>query len=336
MRSKDKILGVLYGQAIGDAIGMPSELWPVENIRDQFGGKITTFLDGPDNNDIAKNFKKGQYTDDTNQALAILDGLIENNWQPNSEILVKHIMSWAESVGAWENNILGPSSKAALSAIKAGQDPRPITDQALTNGAGMRISPIGALFEPNQLPKLVQMVFDITKITHSSDVSISGASMIAGAVTASMADQNWDDIIDFALRANDAGFKLGAPTWAAKTHDRLQLGIEIAHKYKDDDGKFSQHIYDLIGTGTMISESILAAVSIAYYCRDVQKCALMCANLGGDTDTIGAMATAICGAKNGQSSIPVEWVNLIDQQNPEHDFNEYADKILQFHINQKG
>ena len=29
MRSKDKILGVLYGQAIGDAIGMPSELWPV-------------------------------------------------------------------------------------------------------------------------------------------------------------------------------------------------------------------------------------------------------------------------------------------------------------------
>lgn len=93
MRSKDKILGVLYGQAIGDAIGMPSELWPVENIRDQFGGKITTFLDGPDNNDIAKNFKKGQYTDDTNQALAILDGLIENNWQPNSEILVKHIMA---------------------------------------------------------------------------------------------------------------------------------------------------------------------------------------------------------------------------------------------------
>ena len=37
MRSKDKILGVIYGQAIGDAIGMPSELWPVENIRDQFG-----------------------------------------------------------------------------------------------------------------------------------------------------------------------------------------------------------------------------------------------------------------------------------------------------------
>lgn len=58
MRSKDKILGVLYGQAIGDAIGMPSELWPVENIRDQFGGKITTFLDGPTITISPKTLKK--------------------------------------------------------------------------------------------------------------------------------------------------------------------------------------------------------------------------------------------------------------------------------------
>ncbi|EHC62767.1 ADP-ribosylglycohydrolase, partial [Salmonella enterica subsp. enterica serovar Johannesburg str. S5-703] len=27
---------------------------------------------------------------------------------------------------------------------------------------------------------------------------------------------------------------------------------------------------------------------------DPNRCAVLCANLGGDTDTIGAMATAIC------------------------------------------
>lgn len=42
-RTKDKVLGTIYGQAIGDAMGMPSELWPVEKIRQQFGGLITTF-----------------------------------------------------------------------------------------------------------------------------------------------------------------------------------------------------------------------------------------------------------------------------------------------------
>jgi len=330
MRSKDKILGTLYGQAIGDAMGMPSELWPVQTIRKQFGGQITEFLDSTDNNDVAINFKKGEYTDDTNQALAILDSLFETNWVPDQKNIVKHIMKWADEVGAWTNNILGPSSKAALKAIRNGEDPRPVTDKALTNGAGMRISPIGALFEPREINELVNMVYEITRVTHSSDVAISGASMIAGAVTAAVADYSWDDIINFALKANDQGFALGAPTWAAKTHDRLNLGIELAHKYQYDEPRFSQAIYDLVGTGTMISESIPAALAIAYYAKDVHKSAILCANLGGDTDTIGAMATAICGAKGGASSIDDDWKKLIDTKNPQHHFNDYADKMLKF------
>lgn len=330
MRTQDKVLGTLYGQAIGDAMGMPSELWPIQKIRQQFDGEITTFLDGPQNNDIAMNFTKGEYTDDTNQALAILDGLIENDWQPDSQILVKHIMAWAESVGAWTNNILGPSSKAALTAVKEGQDPRSVTDLALTNGAGMRISPIGTLYEPKQITALVKMVFNVTKITHSSDVAISGAALIAGAVTAAMADYSWDQIIKFALQANDQGFALGAPTWAARTHERLELGISLARQFQGQPGEFGQKIYRVIGTGTMISESIPAAVAIAYFTRDVQQCALMCANLGGDTDTIGAMATAICGAKNGLDAIPNDWIELIDKKNPQHNFESYAEAILSF------
>ncbi|GAX02655.1 ADP-ribosylglycohydrolase [Secundilactobacillus pentosiphilus] len=335
MTIKDKILGTLYGQAIGDAMGMPSELWPVEKIRQQFNGQITTFLDGPANNDIAVNFTKGEYTDDTNQALAILDSLIETGWQPDQQNLVQHIMRWADQVGAWENNILGPSSKAALTAIKHGEDPRPITDKALTNGAGMRISPIGALFDPQELSALIKMVYDVTRVTHSSDVAMSGATMVAGAVAAAVADYSWDEIIDFALNCNDQGFKMGAPTWAAKTHERLKIGIALADRYRTDVHRFSQAIYDVIGTGTMISESIPAAVAIAYYAKTVRKSALLCANLGGDTDTIGAMATAICGAKNGASSIDQSWIDLIDTKNPQHHFEDYAEQMLQFRSTKK-
>ena len=82
MRDKDKILGALYGQAIGDSMGMPTELWPIQKIRRKFGQNITTFLDGTDDNDIAINYKAGEYTDDTNQAFAILDALIETDWKP--------------------------------------------------------------------------------------------------------------------------------------------------------------------------------------------------------------------------------------------------------------
>ncbi|SYV99695.1 putative (phospho)hydrolase [Oenococcus oeni] len=330
MRDKDKILGTLYGQAIGDAMGMPSELWPIQKIRKKFDGKITDFMDGTQDNEIALNFSRGEYTDDTNQAFAILDALIETHWEPKQEILVKHIMEWANKVGAWKNNILGPSSKAALTLIKEGKDPTEVTKTALTNGAGMRIAPIGSLFETNQIDNLVKMVYQVTKITHSSDVSISGASMIAGAVTAGIANYSWDDIINYAIKANNKGLKLGSPTWAAKNKNRLEIGIDIADKYANNEDEFSKQIYETLGTGTMISESIPAAVSAAYYTKDVQKCAILCSNLGGDTDTIGAMATAICGAKNGASSIPIEWKQLIDKKNPQHNIGELSDKIISF------
>lgn len=328
MRARDKILGTLYGQAIGDAMGMPSELWPVSKIRAAFNGRITTFMASPADNDIGINFERGQYTDDTNQALAILDSLIETNWQPEPTNLVDHILAWADQVDAWHHNILGPSSKAALLAIKAGQDPRPVTQKALTNGAAMRIAPIGTLFEPSQQDQLIDLVCAVTQITHASDVAYSGAAMVAGAVTAAMADYSWDEIVTYALQCNDLAFGRGAPTWGARTHDRLLLGIELAHHYQGDEAQFSRSLYNLVGTGTMISESVPAAVAIAYFAQNVHQSALLAANLGGDTDTIGAMATAICGAKTGFRAIDSQWCQLIDQQNPQHDLSNYADKLL--------
>ncbi len=86
-------------------------------------------------------------------------------------------MKWADAVGAWTNNILGPSSKAALKLVKGRKNPSEVTKTALTNGCGMRISPIGTLYEPEDFDQLIEMVYEVTKITHSSDVSISGAAM---------------------------------------------------------------------------------------------------------------------------------------------------------------
>ena len=74
MELKDKIAGALYGMALGDAMGMPAELWGRERARKFFGGKITGFIDGPKENDVAFNYNKAQFTDDryscvTNRAI---------------------------------------------------------------------------------------------------------------------------------------------------------------------------------------------------------------------------------------------------------------------------
>ena len=70
-----------------------------------------------------------------------------------------------------------------------------------------------------------------------------------------------------------------------------------------------------------------AALTIAYYCQEPEKAAIMSANLGGDTDTIGAMACAICGAYKGIDSIRPEWIYTLEKAN-NINFKNYTQKIL--------
>ncbi|MEZ2697419.1 ADP-ribosylglycohydrolase family protein, partial [Hafnia alvei] len=60
---QQRILGALYGQMLGDSLGMPSELWPRSRVRSHFGW-IDRFLDGPQENNAACYFTAGQFTDD--------------------------------------------------------------------------------------------------------------------------------------------------------------------------------------------------------------------------------------------------------------------------------
>lgn len=325
---ENKITGTLYGMAIGDALGMPSELWNRRRVK-RFFGRIDTFLDGPQENETAKYFRLGQYTDDTSQALVLLDSLVENDFIPNEQIVASKLIDWSYKIGAFSKNILGPSSKAALTAIKNNEDPKPFTSKALTNGAAMRIAPIGCLFAPWQKEEMKNVIVTLSKATHSTDIAFGGAAMIAAAVSAAIEDYKWDEIMDEAISIYTMASKEGDETFSASITERLRLGMELADQYKGDEEGFSKKIYDLIGAGTATSESVPAALSIAYYAKDPCRCALLCANLGGDTDTIGAMATAICGAKYGFESLDQSWVKIIDENN-EVSLRKYIQPMVEY------
>ena len=72
----ERILGALYGQALGDAMGMPSELWPRSRVKAHFGW-IDHFLPGPKENNAACYFNRAEFTDDTSMALCLADALLE-------------------------------------------------------------------------------------------------------------------------------------------------------------------------------------------------------------------------------------------------------------------
>ena len=328
MMIRDKIAGAVYGMALGDAMGMPAELWSKDRARSFFGKKIDCLIDGPKENEVARNYKHGQFTDDTAQGLVLIDSLKATNFVPDTRDVAMRMIAWAERVNAWENSILGPTSKIALANFRDGIEDTTVTDRALSNGSAMRIAPIGCLFTPDRKRELVDYVYEVTRATHSSNVTIAGASMIAVGVSSAIVNDSFDSVIEDILEIEPIGYAKGFDFYTPRLAERVKLAINIADECGEDDDLFLQKIYDIVGTGVGIIESVPAAIGIAYYAQDPNWACLLCANVGGDTDTIGAMATAICGAFKGVSAFNPEYVETLRRQN-DVDFEKYVDTLVE-------
>ena len=191
----------------------------------------------------------------------------------------------------------------------------------------MRIAPIGCLFRSNEKEKLANYVYNISQVTHTSDITIAGAAMIAMAVSSAIENETLEQVLEDVYEMETISRRLGAETFSPSLSARIKIGVKLAIKYKDNEEKFLDSVYDIIGAGVNISESVPAAISIAYYAKDANKCALMCANLAGDTDTIGAMATAICGAFTGIDQLKKEYIEVLNNENNTN-FSHYINELV--------
>lgn len=159
-------------------MGMPSELWPRKRVKAHFGW-IDRFLPGPAENNAACYFKQAEFTDDTSMALCLADAIIECEGEINPDVIGKHILDWALDFDAFNKNVLGPTSKIALNAIRDGKPVSQLENNGVTNGAAMRASPLGCLLPATRLAHFVEQVALASSPTHKSDLAIAGAVVIA-------------------------------------------------------------------------------------------------------------------------------------------------------------
>lgn len=325
MSDLEKIAGCLYGQALGDAMGMPSELWSKAKVMEFFGW-IDDFLDGPKENIAASTFKRGQFTDDTAQAVALMDAIFEKEGQIDGKTIALHILKWAKKVRAFEENILGPTSKASLLAISQNTPIEEIESNGVTNGAAMRIAPIGCLMPTSNRMEFINAVREACSPTHKSDMAIAGASVIAWAIARAIEGIGWpkikEEVVDIAIYTQS----LYASTFSPSLAYRIEHALKVVEQ-KSSLEEMLTAIYEKVGAGMDIIESVPAALAMVEIAQtQPKKCAILSANLGGDTDTIGAMATAICGAIHGISAIEDADIKLINEANNVNLFS-YAEKL---------
>ncbi|AXW86733.1 ADP-ribosylglycohydrolase family protein [Lonsdalea britannica] len=328
----DAILGCLYGQAAGDAMGMPSELWPQKRVRQHFGW-IDRFLPGPDVNVAACGLIAGEFTDDTQQAIALINAVIEAKGAIEPERIARHILAWATRINAFEKNVLGPSSKAALNAIRSGTPVHEINANGVTNGAAMRVAPMGCLMSTADKAAFIHAVRLSCSPTHQSDIAVAGAVVIAWAISRAIDGAEWKTIKNELPRLAEEVQLQRITTFSPKLSRRIEQAFSLTATLRHvPDALALSELYDTLGAGMDTLESVpmaLALVELAV--TQPQRCAILAANLGGDTDTIGAMATAICGALQGINAFPAAWVSIINQAN-EIDFTPHAAKLYAFRI----
>lgn len=71
MQESDPARGALYGLAIGDALGMPTQMLSRRQITERWGPLLTGFEPAPPGHPIAAGMAAGDVTDDTEQAVLL-------------------------------------------------------------------------------------------------------------------------------------------------------------------------------------------------------------------------------------------------------------------------
>jgi ADP-ribosylglycohydrolase len=286
----EKVLGMIYGLALGDALGAPVEFWELKGIRERYGPDGIQELPSP-----------ALFTDDTQMTLAVAEALVAAGHQDLGAIMAaisQNFVAWLRSP---ENN-RSPGGACLYGArqLEAGvpwwKSGKPNSKGC---GAAMRVAPIGYLYQHN-LPKLRRVAAASALTTHHHPTAQLGAVAAAFLVKLALDHLSPEDML---------------PPLELETHgqvlefDQALARLEEALEMTSPDAALAH-----IGEGWVAEEAVIMAL----YCflkspDDFLATIRRGANIKGDSDSIACIAGAISGAYLGVRALPPAWVNRLEK-----------------------
>jgi ADP-ribosylglycohydrolase len=313
--ARDRSLGALYGLAIGDALGMPTQSLPRPDIVARFGPLVSGFEPGPAGHPLAAGLPAGTVTDDTEQAVLLGRLLVEGLGEVDAAELARRLVAWEDEMRARGSlDLLGPSTRRAVAALLAGEPLAAAGRLGTTNGAAMRITPVGIASPATDLDTLIEHVVAASQVTHHTGVALAGAAAVAAAVSAGLDGATPAEAIELAVAAAERAARRGHWVAAADVAARLRWAAGLARGLGTAD--LIDVVYRLVGTSLATQESVPAAFAVlAARPADPWLACRIAASLGGDTDTIAAMTGAMAGACHGAGAFPAAARRTIDEVN---------------------
>ena len=302
---------------------MPTQLLSRREITERWGEQLPGFEPAPPGHRIAAGLPAGTVTDDTEQAVLLGRLLVKGHGTVDPRELAQALVSWERDMAARGSlDLLGPSTKRALDAILAGVPPEQAGTSGDTNGAAMRIAPVGIAVPLGlrevmpSLSTLVDQVVAASYVTHNTGLALAGAAAVAAVAAAVSAGVAGASIAEATMIAAAAA-RLGASRghWVAGADVAARIEWAVGLVAGRDRAEVSRLIYTLVGTSLATQESVPAAFAVlAAVPGDPWQACLLAASLGGDCDTIAAMAGAVAGACHGVDAFPAAALAVIDAQ----------------------
>lgn len=308
----DRALGALQGLALGDALGMPTQSMSPAEIEHYYGG-ISGLVDSVPEQTIAPSMPAGAITDDTEQAILLAQLMIDGGGHVDAMAFAETLLAWEDQMAAKGSlDLLGPSTKAALERVRAGEDPTTTGRFGTTNGAAMRVAPAGIAFSLDDSRVFTDAVHETCMVTHDTCQGWQGAALVAAAVSAGIDGASTVEAIDEALALIGSIPPRGH--WSAKASITARVRAALIGVDGLTRDEQLVHLREVVGTSVDSTESVPAALAIAReYAGSPMEGLCVAANLGGDTDTIAAMAGAIFGATQGSDAFDQDALRQVER-----------------------
>lgn len=318
---QENFAGMLLGTMVGDAIGLPVEGWDCVRMAEQLDrfpllprGEqelATAVLGLITGGKVAAG--EARYSDDTQMAISVAQILVEEG-EIVPETLARR---FATNFQPWRG--YGPGAYGVLDALKQG---RPWDEPARQvfggrgsygNGAAMRVAPVGAFFWDSDVATIREQARLSSLPTHTHPHGIEGAVVIALAVAGVLRQ--------VAAGADELDVTQLLGFIRSGTHDEI-----FFKKLAEVEGFLAAEpepcvVAARLGTDLTATLSVPAAL-FAFLSRwdSLPDCILYAVRLGGDADTIAAMAGALAGAFHGSAAIPESWLAALENGPQGRDF----------------
>lgn len=285
---RNGIEGTLFGQAIGDALGLGSEFMSKEDVTKNYPKGLTDYAQIVQDEHRCR-WQRGDWTDDTDMMLCIANAIIEDKGVSLLSI-AKNFKSWFNSsplgIGGHTYNVLCFEDYEKDPIRAAEIIWKLYRKRSAANGGVMRTSVVGLLKDDVR-----RNAENVCKLTHP-DPRCVGSCVIVSEIIHSIVYKNKNLGVDEILSI------------ASEYDVNIESFVILA--------KNTEVVDDLGLTGLDMGYTLktLAVGLWAYFhCSSFEEGLLKVVNAGGDADTNAAVACSILGAKFGVEGIPKKYIN---------------------------